>query len=179
MIVTGIGSRKCPSEVLSFISSLPLTDYTVRSGGADGCDNAFESTTKNIEIYIPWASFNKNIITQAHNTISLGNIASEKVEIAKDLVADIHPSFKFLSRGAQLLHTRNVFQILGRSLNESEKSDAVICWTPDGANTYDKCSRHTGGTGTAIKLASILKIPVYNICNEKDLDSVCDMFNLW
>lgn len=180
MIITGIGSRKCPNEVLQFIRTLPLSGSIVRSGGAQGCDNAFEYTTENLEIFVPWNGFNENIMyATRESTISLSDLPKNKIETARDIIRDVHPFFNTLSRGAQLLHTRNVFQVLGSNLQEDEKSDMLICWTPDGANSLERCSRKTGGTATAIKLASILGISIYNIRNDKDLDEVCDIFRLW
>ena len=181
MIITGVGSRKVPNEVIEFIKQLPLRDHVVRSGGALGCDHAFESTTQKLEIYVPWKSFNEHITDSCNknNRICLSDIPSSLVDIAREVASDVHPMFRTLSFGVQQLHTRNVFQVLGKNLDESEKSDMLICWTPDGANTFDKCTSKTGGTGTAIKLASLFNIPVYNICNDKDLDSICEIFNLW
>ena len=77
------------------------------------------------------------------------------------------------------MHCRNVFQVFGPEISMLEKSDIVICWTPDGAYNYDTCSIRTGGTGTAIKLASLVDIPVYNLYNERHMDKVHEIFNLW
>jgi hypothetical protein len=41
--------------------------------------------------------------------------------------------------------------------------DFVLCWTPDGATSRQECTSKTGGTATAIKLASDLGIPVINM----------------
>ena len=65
----------------------------------------------------------------------------------------IHPNWSACTNFAQLLHTRNVLQILGRDLKSP--SSMVICWTENG--------RDKGGTATAIKLARQHEIPVINI----------------
>jgi len=179
VIITGIGSRNVPDEIVEFIWDLPLGDHIVRSGGAQGCDEAFEQTTSNLEIFVPWNSFRDKKKSLLERVVSLDDMPTSTREIAFDIACSVHSKLKILSRGAQLLHTRNVFQILGRNLSETEKSDLVICWTPDGANTLASCTRHTGGTATAIKLAAIFDIPVLNLYNDKDMEIVLDLFNLW
>jgi len=170
MIITGIGSRKVPVEIYDFITRLPLQNHTVRSGGAKGCDTAFEETTSDLEIYIPWSGFSQNGILIRDNSL---------LTLAEEMISIIHPAYKNLSQGAKKLHTRNVFQIFGRNLDPNEKSDMVICWTPDGAYDIHTCGKNTGGTATAIKLASLFEIPVYNLYNEKHMDKIHDIFNLW
>lgn len=170
MIVTGIGSRKVPDSIYSFITNLPLQGHTVRSGGADGCDEAFEHTTNSLEIFIPWNGFGRGGICVNNPSM---------LTIAQEMIKEVHPAYYSLSPAARKLHSRNVFQILGRNLSTNEKSDMVICWTPDGAHSFDTCSRKTGGTATAIKIASIFDIPVYNLYNEKHMDAIHDIFDLW
>lgn len=170
MIVTGIGSRKVPEEMYDFITRLPLQNHIVRSGGAKGCDTAFEQTTNNLEIFIPWSGFSNNGIVIKDSRL---------LDLADEMISIIHPAYNSLSQGAKKLHTRNVFQIFGKNLDPNEKSDMVICWTPDGAYDIDSCTRNTGGTATAIKLASLFDIPVYNLYNEKHMDKIHDIFELW
>lgn len=170
MIFTGIGSRKVPSDIYDFITRLPLQDHVVRSGGAEGCDKAFESTTNNIEIFIPWSNFGRGGICISNPRL-LG--------LADEVIREVHPAYAALTPAAKKLHCRNVFQILGRNLLPSEKSDLVICWTPDGAHSVDTCTRKTGGTATAIKIADLFDIPVLNLYNEKHMDTIHDLFNLW
>ncbi len=170
MIITGIGSRKVPEDMYNFITRLPLSDHIVRSGGAQGCDTAFEKTTNNLEIYIPWKGFRDNGILVTNPNI---------LKLAEEIISEVHPAYRSLSFGAKKLHTRNVFQVFGKNLSIGEKSDMLICWTPDGAYSIATCGRNTGGTATAIKLASLFDIPVYNLYNEKHMDQIHDIFNLW
>jgi len=172
MIITGIGSRKVPREIYDFITTLPLQDHVVRSGGASGCDTAFEQTTNNLEIYLPWRNFSSH-------GIPLSSINPTLVKAAESIISTVHPAFNRLSHGAKLLHTRNVFQVFGVELLESNRSDVVICWTPDGAYNQETCTNKTGGTATAIRIASIFEIPVLNLYNEKHMDMVHELFNLW
>ena len=61
--------------------------------------------------------------------------------------------------------TRNVHQILGLDLRTP--TSAVICWTADGATSIT--TEDTGGTGQAIRIASDLGIPVFNLKNHDDM----------
>lgn len=147
---TGIGSRETPKEVMYSYSGfhetanqLYLFGWTLRSGGADGADSAFElGAADRKEIYLPWKGFNGN-------SSPLYNISDEAYELA----ATIHPAWERLSGGAKNLHARNCYQILGLDLKTP--SEFVICWTKDG--------KDIGGTRTAIVLARQNNIPVYNL----------------
>ena len=60
-----------------------------------------------------------------------------------------------LSKGAKALHTRNVYQVLGKDLKSP--STFLLCWappTPDGVK---------GGTNTAVQLAKKHGAEVINI----------------
>ena len=56
------------------------------------------------------------------------------------------------------------------SRSVDEPSEFVLCWTADGAQTEQERSAKAGGTGTAIVLASRLKIPVINLARPGDTD---------
>jgi hypothetical protein len=50
----------------------------------------------------------------------------------------------------------------------------VICWTPDGAISHAGRSIRTGGTGTAISIASANQIPVFNLQRPEHLARLLD-----
>ena len=62
----GIGSRETPDDIIEFMMKcgayLANKGYTLRSGGADGADLAFERGCDKYdgikEIYLPWTGFN-------------------------------------------------------------------------------------------------------------------------
>ena len=62
MSYAGIGSRKTPVHILSKMrrvaERLEVRGYTLRSGGADGADTAFEEGCKRKEIFLPQPGFN-------------------------------------------------------------------------------------------------------------------------
>lgn len=151
---TGVGSRETPKELAPFISDivsfLYTKNYILRSGGADGADSFFEAGVpegKLKEIYLPWKEFNKNKSPLYH-------ISDE----AKKLASQFHPVWEDLSYGAKLLHSRNMYQVLGANLNEP--SSFLICWTVGG--------RMKGGTAQAMRLAVNYKIPIFNLGTKKD-----------
>lgn len=155
---TGIGSREAPKliqqDMILFAKFLAVSGYCLRSGGARGADQAFEtgcdSQGGRKEIYLPWEGFEGNTSTLFP--------ASPEASI---LASTIHPTWNKLSKGARSLVSRNMHQVLGQDLNTP--SEFVICWTPDGCSSEKTYSRETGGTGTAITLASRNNIPVINL----------------
>ena len=140
---TGVGSRKTPPEVMEQITGiaqwLSQKGMTLRSGGADGADTAFES-----------GSMSSDVFTHDLST-----------EAAEAIAARFHPAWNKLGDRAKKLHGRNAFQVLGGQLDKP--SDFVICWTPDGCVTHSQRSIKTGGTGTAISIATFYGIPVFNL----------------
>lgn len=161
MIITGIGSRQTPKDVLVAFeqfarkaSSGPNGAW-FRSGHADGADYAFEKGAREkCVVYLPWDGFNHELpivgIAQALNFVDPD---------AFKLVKDHEPYAANCSNGVQLLKCRNVFQVLGR--NRDSCSDLVICWTPGGVGS--------GGTGLAIKLARRVGIPVVDVGSYKNV----------
>lgn len=163
MTYAGIGSRKTPPAVLHTMKRIAerLEDrgYTLRSGGADGADKAFESGCLRKEIFLPWPGFNGN-------DSSLNSPSAKASEVA----AAVHPVFSRLSDAAKKLMARNSHQILGADLRSPV--DFVVCWTPDGAESERERTPETGGTGQAIALASRWGIPVFNLARPDALQRI-------
>lgn len=160
---TGIGSRETPQHILDKMGDIgkSLADsYTLRSGAAAGADSAFEQAhlefweneCKNMEIYLPWRDFERRDSSK-DSYISLNDLPVERTKEAYKIASDIHPNWFGCSQGTKKLHTRNVFQVLGRDLKTP--SQVVICWTKNG--------NASGGTATAINLAKDWGIPVWNL----------------
>jgi len=147
----GVGSRKTPENILKVMTDIANKmdsyGYILYSGGADGADKAFESG----------AGQNKRIF-----------YANEATQQAMDIAAQFHPKWQACSAYARKLHGRNSFQILGPELNH--KVSYCICWTPDGAQSHTERSIKTGGTGTAISIASYYNIPVINLARPETLE---------
>ena len=115
----GIGSRETPEDVLNLFKMigayLAVEDYTLRSGGAEGADKAFEFGCNNAEglkeIYLPWSRFegsDSNLI-----------VSDPK---AFEIAEEFHPYWHNLSQGARKLQARNSHQVLGWDLNTPARS---------------------------------------------------------
>ncbi len=169
----GIGSRNAPPDILEMCTTLAerlaKLGYTLRSGGADGCDSAFEkgarrtlAGARQCEIFLPWRGFNNNLST-------LCTPSDEAYEIA----SIIHPNWNRLREPIKKLVARNMHQILGGELDDPV--NFVLCWTCDGATSLSDYTKKTGGTGSAIALASYMNIPVFNLYNPLDYDKLLDL----
>jgi|JI10StandDraft_1071094.scaffolds.fasta_scaffold573610_2 hypothetical protein len=165
----GIGSRSTPPEVLAYMhkvaARLAQRGLVLRSGAAAGADSAFEAGCDagqgGKEIWLPWRGFNGHsdtglLPTEAHFTYA----------------ADLHPGWLRLSHGAKKLHARNVGQVLGQDIESPVAF--VLCWTPDGCESEMERTMDTGGTGTAIALASRRAIPVFNLRSPGAKDRLAD-----
>ena len=157
---TGIGARKTPIDILSEFKKwgANLAPYlTLRSGGADGADTAFEvgcdSVNGEKEIYLPWKGFN-------NSDSPLYNIPIEAFEVAADIYGS---SWRYAKPATKKFMARNMQQVMGFGLDSP--SVFVFCWTPDGCTTKKARTKETGGTGQAIAYADELGIPVFNFYN--------------
>lgn len=160
-IYAGIGSRETPFETLNQMRNLAkyLSDqgWVLRSGGANGADTAFEEGCVGAkEIYLPWKGFNNR----------RNGIVSAPSHEAKLIALNHHPRWDRCSNAAQLMHIRNVYQVLGQNLDTP--ADMVVCWTKDG--------KASGGTGQAIRIAKTFSVPVYNLFNDEDKDAFMHLF---
>lgn len=176
---TGIGSRNTPEPILELMRKIgykmALMGYTLRSGGATGADTAFalghddaerarrdrslacwSVTTRECpyeaEIYLPWEGFNGQT-TEQYGRYLMTNPK------AQEIASSIHPAWNKLSKGAKALHTRNVYQVLGQDLNTP--STSVIFYAEPQGNSVK------GGTRTAVELAKIHGVPVFNLWYEQ------------
>lgn len=165
-IYTGIGSRNAPKDILNIfenISSLLSKDYILRSGGAVGCDCAFEKGCLKVqgekEIYLPWKGFGKK-----WGRLSTPDDFFPPKKEAYNLLGVLLKKYKDWNPNSKKwvfdLTARNIHQVLGKDL--SSPSDFVICWTPEG---LDK-----GGTRWAIRVARELNITIYNFAINSDIN---------
>jgi len=157
MYYTGIGSRSTPIYALRHMRMigyyLGIMGFTLRSGGADGADKAFEDGADQAfkendkhgakDIYLPWKGFNNNESKLILDTM-------EHKDDAYSVAYNHHPNWMACSDVARKFHARNSFQVLGDKLGSP--SAFIICWTPD--------SKITGGTGQALRIATEHDIPI-------------------
>lgn len=160
---TGVGSRETPAEVLVLMEDIATwfanQGYRLRSGNADGADQAFErgvlrsSCPDAMDIYLPWKSFGQRLGSEGCYLLREG---SATWAAARELAQGFIPWWDKLSPGAKTLHTRNVYQVLGDDLETP--SEVVIYYAPPAPNGEVK-----GGTRTAVKVAELNHIPTVNL----------------
>lgn len=178
----GIGSRETPETLKNFMAAITYylvayCNFKLRSGRAKGADQFFESglpihLTHMSEIFLPEIGFGgKNLGVGICVTRPMSKMDSieiiRKYEIVDKWDALLNnPASNFIV-GA---HIRNMFQVLGDLSDGHKPVNFVVCWTPDGAKTASETSDAvTGGTRSAIRIASKLGIPVYNLAVKADL----------
>lgn len=158
---TGVGSRKTPGSILFIMTQLAVrlcqSGWTLRSGGADGADTAFE----------------KGVIVEGRMEIYHANSATKA---AVDIAKRFHPNWGACKPYVRKLHARNSFQVLGSHLNAPSKF--LVCWTPDGVTNHSDRSILTGGTGTAISIAEHYGTKIYNLANENHFGRIQNFLDI-
>jgi hypothetical protein len=167
---SGVGSRETPEDILEVMYDLAAKlggrGYTLRSGGADGADQAFEdgclSANGAMEIYLPWDGFNNKGV---YPRLGYYGPDRDTQEMAENIASAIHPAWDRLTRGGKSLHTRNIYQVLGQDLDTPSRF--LVCYAKTTRGGYI-----TGGTRTAFELAKKIGIPCYNLFDANDLQRV-------
>lgn len=178
----GIGSRKIHSELsiemIKLGFALALCGGVLESGAADGSDTSFEvgakmaydfmcsmdsSLPKNdysrvMNVHLGWRGFNGR-------PASSGYDHSIPVK-ATSMTEPFHSGWEYLSDGAKQLMSRNIMQVLTRTLLDPVKF--VMCFTADGAKKSVDTSSKTGGTGQAIRIADHYNVNLTNLGNKED-----------
>lgn len=158
IIYAGIGARETPQDVLKKMEdigeALAKKGYTLRSGGAEGADSAFENGQNRAagpkEIFIPYEGFKGRSGKEKGVHVGVSKAALE-------MAAKYHPAWHKCDDRAQKLHGRNGYQMLG--INLDKKAQVVVCFTKDGLIQ--------GGTGQALRIAKDLNIPAVNLGDPK------------
>lgn len=182
-----IGSRSTSPETCKWLYELAIKLIKLGavgySGGAEGADT---SLTKAVEdsikvpehipgyrmakIFIGWYNFNSLKGGDLEGAVIDGSKVTN-VPLAKKLARTLHPAFDKMKPGAQALHTRNCFQILGESL--ANPVDVVFY----SADNLDHQGRPIGGTATAWKLATALGVPTFNVNTADGRDGANEWVN--
>ncbi len=174
---TGIGSRETPDEVCQLFRDVGYHQcargLVLRSGGADGADEAFyqgaiaypDFCSSAAEIFIPWNGFKRNQHLPLYEDPKRGIYDAsrfENYEEAKALAFRARGSFEGLGQGGIRLHTRNAYQVLGRTLNKPSRT--VVCW----AQPVGRKGAVKGGTNTAVQIALERGIRIINAYKDED-----------
>lgn len=153
-IYAGIGSRSISNEMYELFAkigeALEAKKFTLRSGGADGSDSAWESKVKNLkEIYLPWKNFNGN-------KSPLYNIPDKAFEMAEKYY---NKDWAQIKDPVKRLMARNCMQVLGQDLNAP--ANFIACYTENGLGY--------GGTGQALRIARDYGIKIFDFGLETTL----------
>lgn len=158
LFYAGIGCTETPEDKMRIMvilaEKLDSIGWTLRSGGAPGADQAFESGATKKRIYLPWKGFENN--------------ESEFYEYEyfhEDYARRFHPIFDSLTQVGKRMMIRNSAQMMGMSLDEP-LSKMVICWTPYGIQT--------GGTSQAMRIADHFEIPIFNLYYDDAIENIFD-----
>ena len=168
MYYTGVGPRQIPQDVYdrlyrlgAFLGSL---GWVLRSGGADGADTAFEKGADSVggqkEIYLPWKRFNKN-------PSSLFEVTPAAIEAS----LRFHPTAHLITKhGVRCIMGRNLYQVLGQTMDTPSKF--LVTWTPYSTMDALNHGKKIGGTGQAIRIADHYRVPLYNLSEGDDFESL-------
>lgn len=145
----GIGSRNTPEPICQIMRRIALVlgqrGWTLRSGHAEGADQAFEAGAVDngfpAEIF-----FARDGMTASSHW-------------CQQLVTKFHPAPHRLGSYARALMARNGMQLFGQS--GDVPVEFIVCWTPGG--------KTTGGTGQALRIAHAYDITVHNLGNPQTL----------
>lgn len=161
-VYAGIGNRDTPPAFCQLITEiarrLHKNLYFLRTGAAEGADQAFMEGTMNAEIYVPWHNYNGFPMRY--------QIPKE----AERLAVQFNPHWEKMnvSRGIKAMHSRNMMIISGPHLDHPV--DFVLCYTRDGCDCAVTRSSQTGGTGSAISYADSLQVPIVNLAHVNSLE---------
>lgn len=155
----GIGSRQITEDERQCIDAWAKWlkreyNYVVVSGNADGADIAFQ-TAANSQCYImlPWNRFNADHYDPAG---SMGHWVLGDERRGNQYVDSLHPAPRGLSRGGRACMARNFYQVAGHG--ECPQVDFVLCCANENGP-----GDVWGGTGHAVRVATKLGIPYFNI----------------
>lgn len=162
----GIGSRDTPREILAFMTVIARylegKGMHLRSGGAEGADEAFAAGTDVATIWRPAGVYRPTVQGNPAHVYRYVDYEDTEAWLSVEFY---HPAPGALQDYAYALMARNFRQIVG----EPGRADSrfVVCWTPNGS--LDGSERDSGGTGQALRIAVDRAVPVYNLRLEAHL----------
>lgn len=167
----GIGSRETPPKVMDQMTilaeMLEACGFTLRSGNAEGADQAFAAGVKTeAQIWLPWDGFQKEFQLFKPNH-DYRVISPSDVEAFKS-VEEFHPNARNLSETSCKFMARNYRQVIGL---DEPNSEFVIYWT--------HCGCPIGGTGQALRIASKNKITSVSLADGSSAQQIIDYLSIW
>ena len=142
------------NDISNLVGALANRSFILRTFPSDNnlCQNAIKGT-KSFEPYIPFNGYNDS--GESEFTTTPWN---------KKLGAEIISGWSRIPDNIHSIVGVNIAVMLGKW--NSEHSKFLIVWTPDGVENSNKTNRETGYVSTAIEVAHIYGIPVFNLKRE-------------
>ena len=135
--------------------------WTLRTGLSPGADQAFYAGALarrgRIELFLPSPRFQQQ--ARSSEERGLVTVLAQPSEAAFALAQRTHPHWEQLDHCERSLRARDCHQVLGADLRHPV--DLVVCWTADGG--IDGLHPLSGGTGQALRIASLHRIAVINL----------------
>lgn len=175
--VSVIGSEilKEGSEIGQILKSvcerLAVLGFILRTSGTEGTEMIALSTYKNqvdmgvipptrIKVFLPWREFNTFLpYPQCYTTIGPANY-----DLCSSFIRSVHPHWAKGTRQTKLLQAKNALIVFGEKLNKP--CDFILAFAPTNAKGLV-----TGIASSAIELANLQNIPVFNLYDEENLDN--------
>lgn len=166
MIYVGVGPMTAGEDMCAqakiFGQAMAEMGWTLRSGGAEGLDEAFErgalEGNGKTEIFIPSADFRKRF----KSSDKVIHTLDKHIEAMRE-VAPLHENWSQLGTTVQMFLTRIPFCLFGEKLDKP--AHFVVGWS--------KHYPHTGA-GIVLKMAEMAGIPAFNLAMPGQMDAVED-----
>lgn len=163
LIYVGIGPQAAGETVIelskNFATAMAEMGWTLRSGGAEGMDEAFEAGCNSVkgtkEIFIPDAGFRRrnNPVDKVVHTLDKHLAAIQQAK-------PFFPIWDKLGTTTQMFLVRNVFALLGEKLNKP--ANLVVTW-----------SQYEGtGSHQLLQMAKAIGIPAFNLAEPGQMEAI-------
>jgi hypothetical protein len=160
----GLGDIQTPEYIIEIIRTTAILlvhdGYTCITGGCQGAEQTFANGTLvaggSVTIHLPWQSFESAWVNKLPKERATIVVLQENDFDAYNSVRNFHPAYEKLTPSVRAINAR-YFNILN-------DVSFLICWTKEG--------QLIGSTGQAMRLATYLHIPLYNLGIQETLDKM-------
>ena len=176
-IVSIIGSEDLQetSDVGQILKSicerLVILGFSLRTSGTEGTEmialNVYKEQIEQgiipptrLKVFLPWRGFNTVLpYPQCYTTVGPKNY-----DLCSNFIRSVHSYWAKGTRQTKLLQAKNALIIFGEKLNRP--CDLVIAYAE-----LDNKGKVVGTASSAIELATVQKIPVFNLWDQENLET--------
>lgn len=160
----GLGDNQTPENILEVIRITAILlahdAHLCITGGCQGAEQAFANGALiaggRVRIFLPWQSFESLWIAKLPTDRTEIITLQEDDKAAFDSVKTFHPAYDKLTPSVKAINAR-YFNILANA-------QMLICWTKEG--------KLIGSTGQAIRIATYMHLPIFNLGIQETLDKM-------